>query len=485
MTEILTARVKQLHVIGDSHALAFKHKSIHYPAHGIHVETRVCFVHGLVSLAKQGTNELNQNILDFLRAENFLVAEEAGALAPHNQRVGAQYATGHGFERPILLLFFGEIYLVRYLRELHQRKEAWTLDTVKEHFQMFAANYRQHVQNLSRAVDGQCFVHTLNPPSADDEVFKRRMTTSVMREIRAEIYRLFNEALQSAFPNQCIAASDLADDEGILKSAYEFDGIHADPVFAYDSLRTTVDHWLRNRHAEFSVRYHRWLETTGARALRNGKHSVFDCSHWLAPHAPALLRSIGPFSGPRCELPLLDWAHFPLVEEETAGMVEYAPISAPGLETLHNVLFSGELHESLRNLLGANFSVLNCRVAKISATLSAWRPEAITRPPGIYLSILQLAIMGQDEAPSYECSLTIIDEVAPADIQLIPGSKDRMLVELLLLTEPADVQPIVHCHPQYRWPVDPFLFKLPGEIFPTSERPRRFTRPTLDPGIRI
>ena len=503
MTDPGSVSFKTIHFIGDSHALAFKAKSIYLSEYSMVAMASVCYVRGLTALNIVNDRSLNPAIANYFLQQNLITKEgNCAALSEHAGFLAEQYATGKGFENPVVVFFAGEIYVRKLLGSMRD-SSALESETIRARLLEVARKYVSDIKAMRDSFGFLAVIHGLNPPTGDDKTFERINNFHCPRELRVDLYKNFNEALRLAASPAGIGfvAADLADETGALNGDWEFDGVHADPIFASDVLKSAVELWLSRRGAEQSLRYVRWAElvrTPQAAPIVTQPVSimgtVFDKSA-----VAALLGSIGTFEVALCKKPIPDWAHMPLRKGRKYNeVVKYASISREGLKTLYDNLIVGKIGDAIRACVGANFSLINCRaVQSLPHSDQGVGQQFLHRdgcPPGIFRGLIYLVDVNEHNGPfeylpndssiapikisSEAGSLIIFDANAVSHRAAPPRNGIRLAIDLILLLHPPACAPIAHSYHLCTWPVDPYLFELVGESYPVP-RKRRWFHPAL------
>ena len=500
MSEARPAIFKKVHVIGDSHALAFNAKSVHFPAYNMVATASVCYVRGLSVLNIINDTNIHPEI------GNYLIQQKIGApgawniaLTPDPKIIAEQYATGRGFERHLVVFFVGEIYVRKFLGSLHNGP-APDFAAIEANFREVARKYVRDIKILNDVFGIAAIIHMLNPPTADDRTFESINNFRCPRDLRVKLYQLFNTALRDAATGAVayFGLSEIANPDGSLKAEYEFDGVHADPRYALKSLAITMDIWLMSRGSEQSSRYTSWLERVGPRAAAPiTAQPVTKLDVALDPaQVSALRESLGAFELPFIKTPFPDWAQ---VSPKNSSpkfneFVRYAQVSQAGLKLLHETLVTGDIGIAIRACLGADFSLLNCRAVQSSphdgAGLGQQSFHRDGCPPGILRGLIYLVDVDENLGPfEYLAtpeatkstqvtggagSITLFDANAVSHRAYPPRTGTRIAIDLVILLHPPSCAPIVHSHPFSTWPVDPYLFEYAGEVYPPSDKGRWF-----------
>lgn len=496
---------KVLHVIGDSHVLAFIKKCIEFPGIDVSVTTSICYVRGLRPDSLISDNQLNKSVADYLLAEGLI--DNSGLDVTRTEIptvIAERYATGQGFERPIFIFHVGEIYVRKYLGSLATEGEK-PVDVIKDDFTQVISNYIQSVQALKKQILFYPVIHELSPPTGDDALFERTNLFACPRKIRSGLYKLFNQIL-AHFCNKagfflCSISDYTADAEGCLKSEFEFDGVHADPKFASTSIERTALHWLSMRGAEKTHRYVAWRKKVrphgdDARVSRTGvvaptlAFSKEDIDH--------ITQDMAGFDSHVCRSPALDWAHVApdesLVQAQNINdSIQYAAVRKRALDIIHDRIVCGEVGEAIRIQIGAAFSIINVRAVRSSPHSEEGVAQQSFHidscPPEIFRGLAYLTDVGAndgafeyeplDGAPPIQVlgeagTFFLFDANAVRHRATPPRKDSRLALDFIMLAHPEICEPLVHSHHGFTWPIDPFMFSLPGSCVPYQSTGRWF-----------
>lgn len=502
---VKSVQPKTIHVVGDSHALAFKRKSIELSDLGMIFSTSVSYVRGIQpsSLAPEG--QVHSELAKYF-IEGGLITPDGKplALTDNSAVIAEQYATGAGFQREIVVFHIGEIYVRKYLGSVFKGFGAG-LDDIETLFRAQVELYVRTVAGISRSFGFFAVIHELSPPTDNDDLFEKINGFRCSREHRGGAYRLFNTLLHQ-YEDQyqvlvCPAMDYLSNDRGCLNSEYEFDGVHADPKYTAASLKRIARAWLYNRSAERSFRYSKWVGHTLTNACTpeisriglTGPVQAFD-----ELQVATLRGSIGQWQYQACERPSIDWAHVPPNTDyrKFNPAIQYGNVDAAGLKVIFDVIIKGPVGDSVRSAIGSKFSVINVRgVKSIAHAEEGVGQQAYHRdlcPEGIFRGLVYLVDVGENDG-GFEFmpadgspdpiqihgdsgSWIFFDANAIEHRASPPRAKTRIALDLILLAIPEQAKEFV-LSPEFGlvWPIDPYMFSLSGDCYPTSKSRRAFT----------
>lgn len=487
-------RMKTVHVIGDSHALGFKSRSIILPEYGFVVTPSVGFVRGLEADKLVQGQQLHPGIVEYFLQQNIIAKDGVMASATADARtIGEQYSGGTGFQRPLVLFIAGEIYLRKYVAAAYAQPN-FKMSDAHEKLEQIVRKYITDIRSIQDSFGVFSVVHEVCPPTADDDAFERVNNFRCPREFRAMIYRIFNSHLLDLTGKMRVAfcrSADYLDVQGCLAAEYEFDGVHADPKFVYTSLERTVSRWLHTRASEKSGRYLQWCDQSGLINRRPplSLRGVSGTMHPFTPEQIAALRAMASdFGPPLCEKPAFDWGTLPVSKEFRTynGYLSYGVVPPAGLKILHDVLIKGPAGDAFRALLGANFSIVNVRpVHSVPHGDDGVGQQSLHRdgtPPGLYRGIIYLIDVDEGTGPfSYkpnDAAPDIVRVTGKAGATFIfdanavlhqgspPRERERWALDLNILVHPRECTEIVHSRPGVTWPVDPYMFEVSNNCYP-------------------
>lgn len=510
--KISVATPKTIHVIGDSHALAFKNKSIGLPDLGTTYSSKVCYVRGLQfdTLAPEGM--LHKDISSYFLSNELVTSDGMPiALTDDAAVVSERYATGSGFQCELVVFHLGEIYVRKYLGTLFARGDLDAKvgeldeDRIETDIRSIAKLYVKAIAKLSTSFDLKAIVHEICPPTSDDAQFEKINNFRCSSKMRGSIYGLFNGLIQSYAASAAIPFCETNDyligEDGCLDPEYEFDGVHADPKYTITSLGRIARLWLYSRSSTRTKRYGKWLggvPTDGAfpRVSQIGVSkpiAAFD-----EGQVSQLLGSTGQFEYQVCNNPVNDWSHAPPDTDypKFKPVIKYGVVEDSGLALLHDVLIKGPIGDQIRKLLGAKFSIVNVRPVESVAHEDEGVGQQIFHrdgcPVGIYRGLIYLVDVGEDDGgfEYYDVdgnpepkqvhgaagSLILFDANAVKHRATPPRTRTRLALDLIMLVIPEDVPEIVHCADLgYIWPIDPYMFSLSERCHPKIKSGRWFT----------
>lgn len=508
--------LKTIYVIGDSHALAFRNKSITISDLGLMYSTTVSYLRGFQPsyISKNGT--LNPAIAQFIFEQGLISDDGSPAALTNDQLVlSEQYATGECFKTELVVFIAGEIYVRKYLSTLNNDDD---LDVAKieANFRTEIASYTGTISNMREAFGFTVVIHEITPPTADDIVFEKANGHSCPRERRGFVYRLFNELLQK-YANEanigfCRSSDYLADETGCLTADYEFDGVHANPKYASTSMTRVVENFLHNRMGDGTLRYNSWCRLLGI-DKSPPKISKIGISEAVAAFDEEQVRllkdDIRELDYLTCTQPRHDWAHTPPGKDSPTfnHVIKYGRIGLSGLELLYKVLITGPLGDKIRSLIGSRFSIVNVR--PVESLPYDGDGEGIGQqtfhrdgcPPAVFRGLLYLVDVGvNDGGFEYHSvegagepmqvmgkagSWILFDANAIDHRASTPKVKTRLALDFILLAIPEGTEEIVHCADKgLYWPIDPYQFSLTELVYPPSQTRESFYPALIWPAIK-
>jgi hypothetical protein len=501
MTSIAPKSLKTVHVIGDSHVLGFKGKSIVMSEFGLVINTSVLYVRGLTADKLVQGQQLHPELVNYFLQQGIITKEGVRAAASADAGVIAeQYSGGTGFQRPVALFCVGEIFIRKYLGSVHERPDV-SMSEIHAKFSEVAQKYLTDIKAIQSSFGIAAAVHEICPPTGDDGLFEAVNNFRCPRELRATLYRMYNRILFELAGKLGITfcrSADYLDVDGFLAKDYELDGVHADHKFTYTSLERTVLAWLHTRTADHSDRYIRWCEASGLRSpppvSRLAVSDVF--MPFDAAQIAALRESMGEFEFGVCKNPALDWAHAPVTKgyRKYHELIKYGDISPAGLKILHDVLIAGSFGDRIRSLLGAKFSIINARpVQSFPHADGGIGQQTMHRdgcPAGVYRALIYLVDVDDDHGPfeympsdaattptrvlGKAGSTIIFDANAVLHRATPPRAGLRYALDIIFLVQPEGCLEIAHGRKGLTWPVDPYLFEVSDNCYPPLPANRWF-----------
>ena len=499
---------KTIHIIGDSHALAFKRKSVELSDLGMIISTSVSYIRGIQPDTLAPNGHLNPEVAKYLVGEGLIAPDgKPIALTDNPAIISEQYATGSGFRSELVIFHVGEIYVRKYLGSLFKAGQA-DMGVIETHLQTLIESYVKSVVGISKSFGLTAILHELSPPTGDDVQFEKINSFSCSREHRGAIYRAFNTHLNQYAAKSgamvCRSTDYLADEAGCLNSDYEFDGVHADPKYTSISLGRIARLWLYSRSADRTLRYKTWagnasVSTDLPKISQIGiaePIQVFDESQ-----VARLQKSIGRFEVQVCKRPPQDWSHAPPNSDHPKfkDVIKYGVIDVDGLQLLHDVLIKGSVGDSIRSMIGSRFSIVNVRpVESVAHEGEGIGQQSFNRdhcPPGIYRGLVYLVDVAEDDG-AFEYlpvdgspdarqvmgragTWVLFDANAIKHRATPPRKRTRYALDFILLAIPDEADEIVHCADLgWIWPVDPYMFSLTDWCYP-EVKSRRWFSPSL------
>lgn len=509
MAQIEPSALKTVHVIGDSHALGFKGKCVSMPDYGIVVNASVEYIVGLTTDKLVENRQLRPEIVHYFLRNGIITKEGVKAAATADQMViGAQYATGTGFHKPLVIFTAGEIFIRHYLGSL-VAKGPVRLSEIHEMFSVVTQHYARDVAAIRAKFGVYAVIHEICPPTADDAKFEEINKYRCPADLRAAAYSIFNTQLMEAARNVHVPvcrSSDYLAENGFLKEEYEFDGVHADPKYAFTSLERAVSFWLHNRVSEATDRYFPWCSLLDPNGYKP-EISRIGLSEVFTPFRPDQLddfrRAIAHFEPLACLHPTLDWAHQP----PTAGYgkgndtITYGDITTAGMEVLRDVMIKGPFGDTVRKLFGgARFSIINVRpVHSLPHAGNGVGQQSMHLdgcPPGVFRAIVYLNDVSEENGPfeyipvgksepvrvtGKAGSTIVFDANAVLHRATPPRVGERWALDLILLVHPEACTEIVDCRPGFTWPIDPYMFGVSANCLPRLKADRWFNPALVAP----
>ena len=501
MALIEPAAPKTVHVIGDSHALAFKGKSISLPRYDMTANASAEYIPGFTTDGLIPNRQLRLEIVHYFFRHGIISKEGVRAAASADPLIAeAQYATGTGFDRPMVIFVAGEIFVRNTLQALLSKGPV-KLSEVHQTFRPVVEGYLGDVAAIRSKFGLHAVVHEICPPTANDARFEEANGFHCPRDVRAVVYTVFNTLLLEAAPKQHLAVCQSADYlavDGVLADEYEFDGVHADPKYAYTSMERAVTSWLHSRGSEQTDRYISWCKRIDPAGYnpeisRIGISEIF--TPFSADQLDTLRRAVDHFEELSCKKPRLDWAHqAPTprygVHNET---ITYGDITSEGLGLLREVLVQGPLGDTVRRLFGAKFSIINVRpVHSLPHEGGGVGQQGMHRdacPSGVFRALIYLSDVGVENGPfeyipvgqtaptqvtGRAGSAFFFDANAVTHRATPPRSGERWALDLIILVQPEGCTEVVDCRPGFTWPIDPYMFGVSDTCVPRMKADRWF-----------
>ncbi len=508
---IHTVSPKTIHVIGDSHALAFKHKSISLPDLGMIFSANVSYIRGLQPDTILPNGKLNSGIAQFLINEGLISSDGRPAALTNDPAILSEhYATGECFQTELVVFNVGEIYVRKYLGTL-SADDLSNDDKIESDFRSVIETYVGNISGMRRAFGLRVCIHELTPPTADDEVFKSVNKIAFPRKRRGEVYKLFNALLAQytakAGVNFCHSNDYLADETGCLNADYEFDGVHADPKYSLISMARVVKIWLYSRTSDSTLRYNTWNALVNKSKLPAKISQIGVTEPVLAVDDAQIKRlrnAVRDLDYFICTRPNHDWGHAPPDKDfpKFKDVIKYGSIGPDGLELLHEVLVTGSIGDSIRSLIGSKFAIINVRpVESTPHDGDGVGQQAFHRdncPPSIFRGLLYLVdVEGNEGGFEYKPvdgsddpvqvvgkagSWILFDANAVDHRASPPRTKTRLALDFIILAIPDEADEIVHCADRgIIWPVDPYMFSLGDLCYPPSKTGKWFFPSLISP----
>jgi hypothetical protein len=495
-----TAAIKTIHVIGDSHALAFKGKVLTTPDNDIAVISSVAYVRGLTATNMIVKNQFNPELGSYFVGVGLLGQDGVSlSMTTDVKLIAEQYATGSSFDRPIFVFNVGEIFLRKFLGTVYTLPEI-DLNEVSVKFRQIVTKYVDDIIRIREYFQCLPVIHEVCPPTANDETFRRINNFECSGELRGALYRAYNKVLKRKAQEHAIGfitTSDYMSKDNLLSAEYEFDGVHADPKYASISLKRIVRHWMLNRTQEQTIRYYSWRNQLPRPAeVMPEPLTVSKVFHPFSDdQIEALKASAEEFVSAICRDPALDWAHLPpWTYPKLNDQVNYSNLSVDGLKILHDVLLTGEINATLRAHVGGHFSIVNARVVQSLAHPNTGAGQQSMHrdgcPHAIFRGLIYLTDVDDGGGPfaylprdddteetrvtGKPGSLILFDANAVRHRATPPRTHERIAIDLVLLVHPPECTPIAHSRVNFTWPVDPYMFGLSERCYPPVPSGRWF-----------
>ena len=503
---------KLIYIIGDSHALAFQNKLLTLPEHKINFLPKLLYIRGLsIENILNGQN-FRGEVNNFLLQSN-LVAENNLPSSLSNTRsiLNEQYATGNGFSNQNFLFHCGELYVRHYMKNLVKSfGEIELTDQLKSKLNSDFAKiidlYFNILKSLANQFHFNISIHDICPPTPNDDDFLNLNGYLIPKALRAYSYGLFNDILKEFSvrnPNifLCTSRDYLEDKEGFLRKEFEFDSCHADNKYASISLERVAFNWLQSRTAERSPRYYRWFEKTynmmpDKAEIPISKLGIIKPKNIFNSAETNLLKNeVLNYEDQLSKIPTLDWASLPIHKRSSVSeKIKIGSISEKGLQLIHNKFFGTELHREIKNLLNADFSIVNVRPTKsephFDDGIGPQKFHLDHCPPAIFRGIVYLVDVDDEDGAFEYYPVNKKDKPKKAtgnagdfflfDANAIhhrgspPRNKTRIALDLIILAHTTDIQNVVNTNPGTTWPVDPYLFSLSPSSIPENVKGRWF-----------
>jgi len=417
-----------------------------------------------------------------------------------------QYATGIGFERPVILFHVGEIFVRKYLATIHNQPNI-DLAQVEAKFREIVSKFVADARGLRDYLNARVFVHEIPPPTANEENFLQVNNFVCPPVLRASVYETYNRVLREAASAGGLIMCETRDymnDNGLLRAEYEFDGVHANPKYADMSLSRCLEIWLVGRTSDQTARYASWWKQLPM--ATDAARTPLTISEIFTPFTPeqiaTIKQSMGSFEPAACSTPPLDWAHLPPTTNypKFNSKITYADLSATGLKVLHDVLLGGPLYDIMKARLGGDFSIVNTRLVHSQAHGDDGIGPQFFHfdgcPPGIYRGLIYLTDVDENTGPfayvpqpdaepvlvtGKTGSLVLFDANAIKHRATPPRTANRIAIDLIILVHPARCPRIAHSRSKCTWPIDPYMFGLTDNCYPSVPSKRWFHAALLAP----
>lgn len=465
-----------LNIIGDSHALKFKNKVFKLADFKCtYLTNSLAIKNGSAGLFANA--ELNQEVLGFLAAQD-LIGEDGWVTNSekhfdeylNRRRVGGAPSVPD----PILMIF-GDSILRKSLKN-HAPESA-------NEFQGQYVNLCAQIQKLAGA---RVFVHELDPPSSNEQLFQEINGFFVESKEIIEKYREFNTELRKRASSVGLATvstwqQTIDVETGLLKEEYEFDGVHLNPSLgANATLNAFSQLYLSSRTAagsQYSYKKFAGRSEPTERQLKLERTGVLPeslCREILEggeDYGAMVDSSPSPF-----------WAGLPPIPNEkfNEGILYGSLKEAALLSFLRG--FNKFLRANIESHIG-RFMIINCRLVhslRMGAGVEGMGPQKFhydRNPTGIYRALVYLSESeygaGPFEWKENENDENFTTEVGSTGLCLLfdansifhraglPTKRERFALDLILLKIPdvkgkqSSAEYLVQARGK-TWPLDPY-----------------------------
>lgn len=502
--EVVSVAPKTIHVVGDSHALAFKRKNLVIKELGQVFSASVCYVRGIRPDTLVQNGALNPDIGQYLVRQGILAPDgQVLALSKQHGAIMEQYATGVGFQKETVLIHIGEIYVRKYLAALNESKQ-FDSDVITSDLRKVVEPYVLSAVAIKKSMHLFVVLHEICPPTADDVRFERINKFLAPRELRSLVYRIFNELLNEYSTKHkivvCPSNDCLADEAGLLRAEFEFDGVHADPKYSAMSLGRVALNWLSRSSSARSPRYEKWAEISGQMGNPQPISTIGVTEPVQALNQTQVERltdSVGNFDYLVSKQPPNDWAHAPPTteHEKFQKVIRYGVVAEEGLQILYDVFIKGPIGDSIRAQIGSRFAIINARAVESAphdndglAQQSFHRDDC---PAGIYRGLLYLVDVDENDGPfeympvdgapeptrvvGKAGSFILFDADAVKHRASPPRVRQRLAIDFVILAIPEAADELVNsADVGLIWPLDPYMFILSERCYPPVNSGRWF-----------
>lgn len=502
--EIRSITPKTIHVLGDSHALAFKRRSVEIQDVGMIFSSGVSYIRGIQPDTLAPNGKLNPEIGQYLTREGLIAPDgRPVALSEHPGVIPELYATGQGCQNELVVFHLGEIYVRKYLGSLFVNNQ-FDADVIANDFRAIVIPYVQSVRAIMKSFDLVAIIHDICPPTGDDEQFEKINKFLIPSDRRGLVYRIFNEVLAESAQKHgvmvCPSNDYLADQNGCLKAEYEFDGVHADPKYTTQSISRIARHWLCSRTSARTQRYNKWAEIS-EQAGDPQKISQIGITEPVQAldeaQVACVTESLGSFDYQICRKPMHDWSHAPPYTDHPKfhKMIEYGVVGEKGLKVLHDVFIAGPIGDSIRAHIGSRFAMITARaVRSVAHSGEGVGQQTFHRdacPPAIFRGLLYLVdvdendgafeYMPLDGSPDPKRvtgaagSWILFDANVISHRATPPRTRTRLALDFVILAIPDEADELVNsADVGCIWPVDPYMFTLTERCYPRVKSKRWF-----------
>jgi len=505
---------KSFLVVGDTHTLAFKNKILNYPDYKLNIKTDVLSINGLKTDNIVINGSLRPEFFNFLKEHT--IVDNKGfpvAMTEDIDSYRKHYLVRQPFDTQVILFYCGDNDIKDTLKIL--KNDSQIKEKLNQIFTNIVNNYLEVIDNF-RQLLGQTlkiFIHDICPPTADDNDFLNANGFLVDKEVRAYAYNLFNKILHDKSEeyevNMISAYNSLIDSSnGLLKINCEFDGFHANDTYVNESLGRITKLWMMYRIAERSGRYYNWYRDVywkpGDTDETNPYKSCIPLSQvgisnifkiFNRNEVETIIKSIDQYKDQLLYGTMRrDYSTLPPEHKwNTTTEVKIGKISKTGIQLIYDKFFNTDLYEKIKNLLGANFSLVNVRPTYSEVNnkegTGPQRLHVDMCPPALFRALVYLVDVGEgDGAFEYvpiggnkettkvygsAGDLFLFDADVLEHRATPPINKPRIALDLIILAQPTNLSNVVTSVPGTGWPVDPYQFELSYHAI-TSNHDRRW-----------
>lgn len=465
-----------LNIIGDSHALKFKNKVFNLPEFTCAYLTHsLAIKNGSAGLFANG--ELNQEVLGFLAAQD-LIGEDGWVTNSEknfDEYLSRRRIAGAPSVPDPILMIFGDSILRKSLKN-HAPESATD----------FQGQYVNLCAQLQKLTGARVFIHELDPPSSNEELFNEINGFYVESKEIIGKYREFNAELRRKASSVGLATvstwqQTIDGNTGLLKEEYEFDGVHLNPSLGANATLIAFSQlYLSGRTAAGSHYSYKKFAVRSEPAVRPLK--LERIGHLPEPFCREILEG-GEYYGPMVDsTPSPFWAGLPPIPNEKFNdKILYGSLDDAALLSFITG-FNGFLRSNIESHIG-QFMIINCRLVhslRLGSEADGVGPQKFhydRNPTGIYRALIYLSECEQGAGPfewkEQENADNFVTEVGPTGLCLLfdanaifhraglPRKQERFALDLILLKTPNEneksnsAEYLVQAKGK-TWPLDPF-----------------------------